>query len=442
MNLRKMIISINKLKYTLFLILALSVFLGFSQNPITKEKGVSDPHIRVFNDTIYLFSGHDSSPEDKLWDMKDWRVFSSTNLLDWKHIQTIFPKDNYMNDNSIDCWAGDAAKRNGQYYFYFSDRTRGVGVMTSSHPSKPFKDALGKPLVSPMHDPTIFINDDTGKTPYIIYGDKTDAYHIAQLNDDMISVAETPKPIVINGEAWEKAPKWMDKNYLFKHNETYYLSWGREYATSKNIYGPYECLGSVGKGYHLDEFAHGSFFCWKGQFYHVWCYYINNGYKFRETIISYCHIDDEGKVVTDTNFLDKHFENGVGQYDTSWDRIEAEWFYEKSPEINKRGNKLNGFTLSNIKNGGWINYANVNFSNSPTQIEFFLKNIKGNGKIEIRERSISGPLIGVISIKKDTKKSVLREIPKYSGNRDLFFKFTGNKNFSTELDYIKFTAVN
>ncbi len=40
----------------------------------------------------------------------------------------------------------------------------------------------------------------------------------------MISTAETPKPIVIHGEAWQKTPKWMDKNYLFKYNDTYYLS--------------------------------------------------------------------------------------------------------------------------------------------------------------------------------------------------------------------------
>tara|TARA_R110002049_G_scaffold308875_2_gene514625 strand:+ start:2257 stop:3516 length:1260 start_codon:yes stop_codon:yes gene_type:complete len=418
------------------------VSLGFSQNPITKAKGVSDPHIRVFNDTIYLFSGHDASPNDKLWVMKDWRVFSSTDLLDWEHVQTISPKDNYMDDNSIDCWAGDAATRNGKYYFYFSDRKRGIGVMQTNRLTEPFVDALGKPLVAPMHDPTIFIDDDENNTPYIVYGDKTDAYYIAELNDDMISVAENPKAITIFGEAWEKAPKWMDKNYLFKENDTYYLSWGRDYATSKNIYGPYKSAGSFGEGYNLDEFAHGSFFWWKGQFYHAWCYYIKEGYKFRETIITYCHIADDGSIVTDTKFLDKHFKNGVGQYDASWDKIEAEWFYEKSPEINKRGNKLKGFTLSNIKSGSWIKYANVSFSNNPTQIEVFLRNTKGKGKLEIRERSLSGALIGTISIKKDTTRSILCEIPKYSSKRNLYFKFIGNNNFSTELDYIKFTSVN
>lgn len=260
----------QKLKINHVFIVFMSIIsVGLAQNPITKAKGVSDPHIRVFNDTVYLFSGHDATPNDKLWVMKDWRVFASTDLLDWKQVQTIAPADNYMGDNSIDCWAGDAATRNGKYYFYFSDQKRGIGVMEADSPNGPYVDALGKALVEPMHDPTIFINDDKNKTPYIVYGDKSDAYYIAELNDDMISTAETPKPIVVNGEAWENAPKWQDKNYLFKYNDTYYLSWGRDYAVSKNLCGPYECAGSVGKGQKLDEFAHGSFFWWKGQFYHV-----------------------------------------------------------------------------------------------------------------------------------------------------------------------------
>ena len=433
----------KKIPFLIFFLVLLSTNNFVAQNPITNAKGVSDPHIRVFNDTIYLYSGHDSSPNDKLWDMKDWRVFSSTNLLDWQLEQTISPKDNYMDDNSIDCWASDAATRNGKYYFYFSDKKRGIGVMTADSPSGPFKDALGKPLVAPMHDPTIFIEDDKNKTPYIIYGDKSDAYYIAELNDDMISTAETPKPIVIEGELWEKAPKWMDKNYVFKHKDTYYLSWGRDYATAKNIYGPYKSAGSFGSGHQLDQFAHGSFFWWKGQYYHVWCYYLKNGFKFRETIISYCHIADDGQIVTDTKFLDKHFKNGVGQYDASWDKIEAEWFYEKSKEIEKKGTRKEGFRFTNIKRKSWIKYANVNFNNQ-SKIEVSLKNIQGNGTLEIREGGLKGKLLGCISIKAsdisaDTWQLFSSKIKEVKGKRDLYLRFKGSKDFKVMLDFFKFT---
>ncbi|TXD67599.1 family 43 glycosylhydrolase [Polaribacter glomeratus] len=431
-----------KLKISSFFFsLFLMTQMIFSQNPITNAKGVSDPHIRVFNDTIYLYSGHDSSPNDKLWDMKDWRVFSSTNLLDWKLEQTISPKDNYMDNNSIDCWASDASARNGKYYFYFSDKKRGIGVMSSNSPTGPFKDALGKPLVAPMHDPTIFIDDDKNKTPYIIYGDKSDSYYIAELNEDMISTAETPKPIAVNGNLWDKAPKWMDKNYVFKHNDTYYLSWGRDYAISKNIYGPYESAGSFGTGHKLDEFAHGSFFYWKGQYYHVWCYYLKNGLKFRETIITYCHVGDDGKIVSDTAFLDKHFKNGVGQYDASWEVIEAEWFYEKSSEIEKKGIQKEGFKLTNVQNKSWVKFANINF-NQQSKIEVSLKNIQGKGKLEIREGSISGKILGSISVKslnlKEESQKFIATIKEVVGKKDIYLVFKGNRKFKTEFDSFSF----
>ena len=79
---------------------------------------MSDPHVRVFNDTLFLYTGHDSHPDDKIWIMRDWRIFSTTDLKNWKQVGTISPMDNYMGE-STNCWAGDAASRNGKYYFYF-----------------------------------------------------------------------------------------------------------------------------------------------------------------------------------------------------------------------------------------------------------------------------------------------------------------------------------
>jgi hypothetical protein len=437
--------KIRKLRFRAFSFLFVICLFGgisFGQNPILRDMGVSDPHIRVFNDKLYLYSGHDSSPDDKTWIMKDWRIFFSTNLLDWTLEETISPKDNYMGDSSSDCWAGDAATRNGKYYFYFSDRRRGIGVMESYSPAGPFKDAINKPLVSPLHDPTILIDDDINKTPYILYGEKSDSYFIARLNDDMISIAESPKPISIKGEEWEKAPNWMDKYYLFKHNNTYYLSWGRDYAVSKNIYGPYYCVGAVGNGHHLNEFAHGSFFWWKGQFYHIWCYYIRPGYKYRESIITYCHFDNNGNIVTDTDFLDKHFYTGVGQYNSSWHKIEAEWYYEISSGIKKKGSRENGFVLTGIKNGSWIKFANVNFEGINEKFVSSINCTGGKGTIEIIADSLSGLHLGAVSINVANNSPLHRivscKIENIKGVKDIYLKFIGDENYKMEIDYFKF----
>ena len=428
------------------ILLILCYQLSPGQNPVIKDIGMSDPHIRVFNDTIYLYSGHDSSPDDETWIMKDWRVFSTTDLVNWTFEETISPKDNYMDDNSNDCWAADAANRNGKYYFYFSDRKRGIGVMTADSPRGPFIDALNKPLLSPMHDPTILIDDDPDNTPYIVYGDKTGGYHIAGLNENMISLAEDPKPIKINGDLWEDAPGWMDKNYIFKYSGVYYLSWGRDYAISRHIYGPYECVGAVGNGHHLSEFAHGSFFWWKGQFYHIWCYYLRNGYKYRESIITYCHFDENGAIVTDTDFLNKHFATGVGQYDASWPEIQAEWYYEVSSGIRKQGCRKDGFVLTGIKDDGWVKFANVNFAKSSRSFETRVSLTGGRGKIEIRAESLTGPLLGVLSVHPPADSSTYQvvscELDCAIGKKDILLKFSGDKESTFKLDWIRFLDVN
>lgn len=436
---RIQILSTVRLKMLMILVLAgLSVS---GQNPVIKGIGMTDPHVRIFNDTIFLFSGHDDHPDDKTWVMKDWRIFSSTDLINWKLRNKISPADSYMGAGSTDCWAGDACSRNGKYYFYFSDQKRSIGVMTSDTPAGTYKDALGKPLISPMHDPTILVDDDENKTPYIIYGDKEGGgYHIAKLNNDMISLAETPKLINILGAEWEKAPKWMDKNYIFKYKDTYYLSWGRDYAKSKNIYGPYTCAGSVGQGHHLDEFAHGSFFNWKGQFYHIWTYYIRPGYKYRECIISYCHMDDNGRIVTDTDFLDQHLKYGVGRFDASWPKIQAEWFSGKSENIAKTGTVDTGFQLTNLEKGGWVKFANMDFgeqTKNRTLKAVFSENNKAID-FQVRLNSPSGKIISDGAIKEEFNSEnetiVTVGLEDISGVRDIYLVFNNNAGSKTKFD--------
>jgi hypothetical protein len=258
----------------------------------------------------------------------------------------------------------------------------------------------------------------------------------------MISLAEEPQPITIIGEEWENAPNWMDKNYIFKYRNTYYLSWGRDYATSSNIYGPYTCAGAVGHGHHLNEFAHGSFFWWKGQFYHIWCYYIDRKYKFRESIMSYCHIDESGKLVTDTRFLDKHFSYGVGRYHASWPKIEAEWYSSASPGIEKISAGKDNFVLSNIRNGDSIAFANVTFENEPTEFIASVQNVKGNGKIVIREDSRSGKLLGEVNVEEKThegkSQSLSCKLKPDSGTKNIILVFDGEVDCEFHLDYIQF----
>lgn len=271
------------------------------KNPLIEDPGMSDPHMLVVNDTCYLFTGHDIGFGISNWIMPDWRIYRSTDLQSWEHVGTISPEDNYMGKGNTNCWAGDIATRHGKYYWYFSNRKESTGVMVASNPEGPYVDALGKPLVDSF-DPTIFIDDDN--TPYIIYGEGT--YRIARLKDSMIELDEVPKEISI--DRMTHFPK-TDKNSLHKYNGVYYLSCSGYYATSKNIYGPYEAKGVVGKGFGLDTgYGHGDFFVWKEDWYHTWCRYRSRSKdRVRDCFIAPTYYEENGTMYDDFRHINEKF---------------------------------------------------------------------------------------------------------------------------------------
>jgi arabinoxylan arabinofuranohydrolase len=271
------------------------------KNPLIDEPGMSDPHMLVDNGVCYLFTGHDVGTGKAEWVMPDWRIYRSKDLQSWELVGTILPEQTYMGKGSTSCWAGDIVKRNGKYYWYFSNRDKDLGVMVADKPEGPYKDALGKPLVT-SYDPTIFVDDDN--TPFMIWGNGT--YNIARLKDSMIELAEEPRKITLNRTG--NFPV-VDKNSVHKHNGIYYLSVSGYYATSKSVYGPYDTKGVVGKGWGLDTgWAHGDFFVWQGDWYHVWCKYKNRDYdKVRDCFIAPTSFDAEGLMHDDLSRVDAKF---------------------------------------------------------------------------------------------------------------------------------------
>jgi arabinoxylan arabinofuranohydrolase len=385
-------------------VLASAFYLG---NPMVPYVGMADPHIFIFNGKPYLYSTRDMDSLTKgKFVMPDWHIWSSEDLVNWKHERTILPTETYMG-KSNDCWATDMAFRNGKYYFYFSDKNRTTGVMVGDSPTGPFKDALGKPVLdtnlttSKEYDPTILIDDDAAKTPYIAFGhhrdvDSTLGYYIAQLNEDMISLKEKPRKIKFEGDI--KVMNGNDKPNLHKYKGVYYLSAGSHYATSNNIYGPYTRRGNSGfEKFGLTAQAHGNFFSWNNQWFHTWCkFHLGKEVAYyRESYLTYLHYKRNGEMVSDTVLLSKHFANGVGQYDATWDTIEAEWFMA-ADKIEKTENAT-GFEVNKCLDGGYLYYPNIKNVKENTSLVFRINPHVG-GRIEVRTGSPSGALLGSVDV--------------------------------------------
>ena len=333
-------------------------------NPIVANVSIADPHIHIYDGVAYMYAGRDISPTSTGFSMPDWHVWTSRDLVHWAHATTILPTQTYIG-NSTECWAVDVARSadGSTFAFFFSHGGSDTGVMTATTPTlSDAKDALGRPLLAAKatkppavhvtnltrgaYDPTVLVDDDA--TAYLCVGLRLGgSYIIARLEPSLVALAEAPRSIVVLPDPVTGATMpGDDKSTLHKHVGTYYLSAGAWYATASSVYGPYTFRGSsspqvtranTSRSFGLTHQAHGRFFTFRGQWFHVWCEFIsenNTGtkdpaspfYHYRDSWMVYTHYLENGEVQDDWNFLDKHGATGVGQYDAGWEQIEAEWF--------------------------------------------------------------------------------------------------------------------
>ena len=260
------------------------LFHNTGGNPVISE-GSADPSVRVFNDRVYIYPTHDFSRDNDFWITRDWKVYSSTDLVNFTNHGVILKGTDIAWAAEPDhCWAPDCIEANGKYYFYFplSD-VRGVwkaeiGVAVADSPAGPFRDALGKPLIAKEDkpedytgsiyniDPAVFTDNDGRR--YLFWGNGH--CFMAELNEDMISF----KSDIINIQI-ENHMGYTEGPFVWKRNGLYYILYSRaggtasdilDYATSADIRGPYHFRGTIiGHGQQGNE--HGSVFQFKNQWY-------------------------------------------------------------------------------------------------------------------------------------------------------------------------------
>lgn len=416
-------------------------------NPIVEGVGLCDPKVRIYDNHAYLYATHDAVPGSKRFIMHDWWVWESDDLVHWKQVSTLKPEQTYYKKPFNECWATDAIRHNGKYYFYFSRGPKEIGVVVGDGPAGPWRDPLGKPFIAAGSTPTIardpaILQEPDGAT-YIVFGCWN--YYIARLNDDRISLAEKPRKLEVSPMMGPYGPgKLDDKSFLFGYGGRYYLSWGSYYAMSDNIYGPYTYIDDF---IHEDRVEpvfqkgmaqadrrgsffpdrHGSFF----QLYNQW-YFICNDQSwpgtsacYRDSIISYVHFRDNGEI--DPIYINRI---GVGEYDAR-DTIQAEDYFRGEGVIQKESPD-GGFEVRNVHEGTELVYPNV--MNMPANAKISFRFANGNaesGTIEIHSGSADGPSLGKCKIRRTggwkNYKTVTCQLNNKQGTLDLYLLFHGRE---------------
>lgn len=248
-------------------------------NPIIRDKHTADPAVLVENDTLWLFAGHDAAGNQSGYVMKDWLLYSTTDMKHWTEYPSPLHIDNFKWADSHQAYAGHVAKgKDGRYYWFVSTNQYGIGVAVSDKITGPYHDALGKPLLTNKDcfaskhswaciDPAIFIDDDG--TSYIIWGNQQCYY--AKLRDNMTE---------IDGEVHQiDVPRFTEAPWMHKYNGKYYLTYASEwpekiaYAVSDNIDGPYTSMGIISEIAGNSNTTHPAIAKFRDQ----WLFFSHNG---------------------------------------------------------------------------------------------------------------------------------------------------------------------
>lgn len=283
----------------------------FTGNPLIKTEWTADPAPLVYNGTLYLYTGHDEwyDGQDKAgggkeFNITEWMCYSTKDMKTWTRHGSVARPSLYAWADTITAgvgtaWASQVIEHKGKFYFYHAIRGvepwsgYAVGVSVADSPLGPFKDPIGKPLISDKMtdngtrgwwndiDPTVLVDDD-GQA-YLYWGNGT--CFMAKLNDDMVSLDETPIPSNLKSAGspniWVvDVPRFTEGPWLHKRGEYYYLTYASsgfdhkeaiDYAMSKSIYGPWEHKGQLTGGAENSFTIHPGIATFKGKnylFYH------------------------------------------------------------------------------------------------------------------------------------------------------------------------------
>lgn len=251
-------------------------------NPFIRDKFTADPAPLVVGDRLYLYVGHDQATGDEMFNMREWLVYSTTDMKTWTdHGPIMNVKD--FKWSSKDAWAAQVIEQDGKFYMFAPvehDNThpgKSIGVAVSDSPTGPFVDAIGHALITNAMtpkgehswediDPTV-LRDDDG-TVWLAWGNRQ-AY-IVKLK---------PSLTEIDGPITEITPKFFEEGpWLHKRGDLYYLTYASldrathsderiSYATAPAITGPWTPRGEL-TGSGKNSFTiHAGITAFKGKWY-------------------------------------------------------------------------------------------------------------------------------------------------------------------------------
>ena len=371
----------------------------FAQNPVIKGLYSADPTARVFNGKVYLFPSHDIispvEPERRWFCMEDYHVFSSEDLVNWTDHGVILDQKNvpWGNPEGYSMWAPDCVEKDGKYYFYFPNASKGrgfaVGVAVADRPEGPY---------IPEPEPIEGIN---GIDPCVLQASDGNAYifwgngRCAKLDPSMKKLADdNPKTTMkwgnrememVGVNCLQGLPsRQAEGPFAFEKDGNFYLTYPYvkentevlAYAMSKSPMGPYEYKGIIMERSQNECWTnHHSIVNYKGQWY---LFYHHNDYspnfdKNRSVRIDKISFLPDGTIEQVTPTL-----RGVGETKATdhiqMDRYSAVYHYGVYDDLLDAANPFEGFYIHFARGNTWVRYDEITFGETaPTSVIFRIR---------------------------------------------------------------------
>ncbi|RYY56440.1 MAG: arabinan endo-1,5-alpha-L-arabinosidase [Chitinophagaceae bacterium] len=268
----------------------LATFTATAQDKASKKQGnnpvvpgyYADPEIRIFESTYWLFPtmSERAGPGDTSVNIsahqrelqkntinpqylsQTWLdAFSSTDLVNWKKYSHVLDIE-HISWAAYSIWAPSITEKDGKYYLFFGandiqndNQEGGIGIAVADHPSGPFKDYLGKPLVNKFYhgaqpiDQMVF--RDTDGQYYLIYGGWKHC-NIGKLKDDFTGFIPFE-----DGEIFHSITpdNYVEGPFMFVRKGKYYMMWSEggwtgpdysvAYAIGDSPMGPFKRIGKI-----------------------------------------------------------------------------------------------------------------------------------------------------------------------------------------------------
>lgn len=442
-------------KLTAFLCLALLIFTCFADvlptsaatvqngsyvkadnenNPLVTQNYGADPGVMVYNGRVYVYTTNDTQEfagnnENTYGKITQINCYSSNDMVNWTdHGYFEVAGSNGAAKWASNSWAPCAAHKtiNGkeQFFLYFANNGGGIGVLTSDSPTGPWKDPVGRALITGstpgcsgvvwMFDPAVLV--DTDGSAYLYFGGGVptgQAAHpktarVIKLDADMIST--------VGSAATIDAPYLFEDSGINKIGNTYYYSYcsnwncangfsnaAIEYMTSSSPMGPFTYQGEIMKnpGVFFSGSTgnnHHSIFEFNGDYYMAYhtraveSKIIGKSLGYRTTQIDKLSVTN-GKINSLTPTM-----TGIsaGAYVNPYENVQAETIFTQSG-INVKGYGNGVAYVTNIHTGDFTELKGCYFKDGLSKITVSVRS-SGNGSIDVRDGGPNGTKLGTINV--------------------------------------------